>query len=108
MSVSLRWSVLTVALALTATTIGIARQLPDTIPGAAEGPLTERPRFHAPFSATATTIVHQRIEGKRLDRTATARFYRHSDGRVRIDYTPVGPAGNMKTVAVVVPNPYAP
>jgi hypothetical protein len=108
MLVRLRWSLLVFALGLTATTIVVASQLPDTIPGAAEGPLTERPRFHAPFSATATTIVHQRIEGQRIDRTATARFYRHSDGRVRIDYTPVGPAGSMNTVAVVVPNPYAP
>lgn len=99
---------LALGLALAASAIGVAYQLPDIIPGTAAGPLTERPRFHAPFSAIATTIVRQQTEGGRVERTATARFYRDSNGRVRIEYTPLEPAGKSTPMAVVVPNPYAP
>jgi hypothetical protein len=101
------WFLLALVLGLTAAT-GVASQLPDIIPGTAEGPLTERPRFHTAFSATATTIVRQRTEGGRVDRTATARFYRDSNGRVRIEYTPLEPAGKATPMAAVVPNPFAP
>jgi hypothetical protein len=103
-----RWSLLVLALGLGATTAGSASQVADAPPDALLGPLSAAPRFHAPFSATATTVVQQRTDRGLIERSATARYYRDSNGRVRIEYTPVTQTGRGTTIAVVVPNPYAP
>jgi hypothetical protein len=50
------------------------------------GPLTRPSVSEAPFSADATTTVHATLgDGTRLDQTTTERFYRDSDGRVRVE-----------------------
>ena len=59
--------------------------LPDESIG---GPLTRPSVPGAPFSADATTTVHATFrDGTRLDQTTTERFYRDSDGRVRVERT---------------------
>ncbi len=101
-------SLVALVLGLSATTVGIAKQISDTPTDDLLGPLSVAPRFHAPFSARATTIVLQRTQDGPLERTTTARYYRDSNGRVRIEYTPVVQSGQSSPIAVVVPNPYAP
>ena len=50
------------------------------------GPLTRPSVSGAPFSADATTTVHATLgDGTRLDQTTTERFYRDSEGRVRVE-----------------------
>jgi hypothetical protein len=52
----------------------------------AGSPLARPPVVGAPFSADATTIVKQTLsDGTRVDRTAFARYYRDSAGRVRVE-----------------------
>ncbi len=49
-------------------------------------PLTGPPVRGAPFSAEATTTVQQTLrDGTRIDRAATARYYRDGAGRVRVE-----------------------
>jgi hypothetical protein len=50
------------------------------------GPLAAGPVPDAPFSAVATTIVRRSLpNGTRIDRTATARYFRDRLGRVRVE-----------------------
>jgi hypothetical protein len=50
------------------------------------GPLSGRPIFESAFSADATTTVHQTQEnGTRIERRATARYYRDRAGHVRVE-----------------------
>ena len=50
------------------------------------GPLSGPAVLDAAFSATATTTIRQTLaDGTRIDRTTTARYYRHADGRARIE-----------------------
>ncbi len=50
------------------------------------GPLTAGPIADAPFSAVATTIVRRSLpNGTRIDRTATAGYFRDRLGRVRVE-----------------------
>jgi hypothetical protein len=60
----------------------------------------------APFSAEATTTVRQALrDGTRVDQAATARYYRDSAGRVRVEQT-IGTAnGQSQTVILVAPDP---
>src|ERR671919_1840191 len=79
---------LSVGLCLAATTsaVSFAQHVgPDeTIGGPLVGHLL--PFLNAPFSAEAiTTVNHQLPNRTRLERTATARYYRDSKGRVRVE-----------------------
>jgi hypothetical protein len=50
------------------------------------GPLSGPAVLDAAFSAMATTTIRQTLaDGTRIDRTTSARYYRHADGRVRIE-----------------------
>jgi hypothetical protein len=99
---------LALAVGFGATTVAIANQVSDASANDLLGPLSVAARFDAPFSATATTVILQRTpEGGTLERSTTARYYRDTNGRVRIEYTPVAQSERTTTVAVVVPNPYA-
>jgi len=56
------------------------------------GPLTGPPVLNAPFSAEATTTIRQTLkDGTRIERRGTARYYRDSAGRVRVEQTIVDP-----------------
>src|SRR3954463_16797264 len=53
---------------------------------AAGGPLTGPAVPNAPFSADATTTVHQTLsDGRLIERIATARYFRDREGRVRVE-----------------------
>ena len=55
------------------------------------GPLTGPPVFDAPFQADATTTVsHTLSDGTKMNRRATARYYRDRAGRVRVEQTFIG------------------
>ena len=55
-------------------------------PNVVGGPLTGPPVPAAPFSAEATTTVQQTLaDGTRIDASATARYYRDREGRVRVE-----------------------
>jgi hypothetical protein len=95
------------ALPLTA----FAQDRPDPY-GAFVGPFSRtRPALGAPFSADATTIIRQtEPDGRRRRRQATARYYRDSMGRVRVEYNvPAdGSRGNVtasKRMAMLLPDP---
>ena len=80
-------AVVALAAACVATVFGQDR-LPDESIG---GPLTLPPVSGAPFSADATTTVHVTLrDGTRLDQTTTERFYRDSEGRVRVERSMAG------------------
>lgn len=58
------------------------------------GPLTGPPVLDAPFSADATTTLQQTLgDGTRIQRRATARYYRDRLGRVRVEQTIIGLEG---------------
>jgi hypothetical protein len=77
----------------------------------AGGPLTGPPVRNAPFSADATTTVRQTLgDGTRIQRVATARYYRDLDGRVRVEQSIVGleeldPGAASRVRTTVWPNP---
>ena len=75
---------LALCLAVTGSIAGFAHQVRiEVIGGPLLGPL---PFLNAPFSAEAiTTVNHELPNGTRLERTATARYYRDSSGRVRVE-----------------------
>src|SRR4051794_23206235 len=51
------------------------------------GPLSGLPVRDAPFSADATTTARLTLrDGTRVDQTTTARYYRDSVGRVRVEF----------------------
>lgn len=57
----------------------------------AGGPLTGPVVRNAPFSADVTTTVRQTLgDGTRIERVATARYYRDMDGRVRVEQSIIG------------------
>lgn len=99
-------SAVTFALSVT-TTVAIAQSREPA--EATVGPFSGEPRFFAPFSADAVTRVVQRTpEGGRFERISMAKYYRDSFGRVRVEYAPgVDGGGDTRTVAMMVPNPYA-
>lgn len=78
-----RLLVLLAALAMPAA--GIAQTVPDRFP---EGsPLTRLPVYEAPFSAVAVTRANLRLpDGTRMNRRTTARYFRDTNGRVRIEH----------------------
>src|SRR5688500_336278 len=63
---------------------GFAQQIRiEVIGGPLVGPL---PFLNAPLSAEAKTTINRELpNGTRLQRTATARYYRDSNGRVRVE-----------------------
>jgi hypothetical protein len=75
------------------------------------GPLTGPPVVEAPFSADATTIVQQTLaNGTRIERRATARYYRDRAGRVRVEQMILGldalnPAAERQVRITVYPDP---
>jgi hypothetical protein len=71
----------------------------DNLAPALIGPFTDSPKFHAPFSADATTVVDH--AGTRQE--MRARYFRDSAGRVRVEYA--DGAGHL--IAMIMPNPYA-
>ena len=77
----------------------------------AGGPLTGPPTLDAPFSADATTTVRQSLgDGTRVERTATARYYRDRAGRVRVEQTisgrePLNPAAEREVRITIRPDP---
>jgi hypothetical protein len=80
-------AVLALAAAFAATAFGQGNPPSESI----GGPLTGTPVSGAPFSADATTTVHATLgDGTRLDQTTTDRFYRDSEGRVRVERLMVG------------------
>jgi len=99
-------TILALAFALCVTTVSLGQ---PQEPAGTLGPITGEPRFFAPFSANAITKVVQRTrEGGRFERIVEAKYYRDSFGRVRVEYAPSSNVvGDARTVAVVVPNPYA-
>jgi len=76
----------------------------------AGSPLARPAVLGAPFSADATTTVKQTLpDGTRVDRIASARYYRDSAGRVRVEQTirPVGSpnARASATLVILAPEP---
>lgn len=50
------------------------------------GPLTGPPVLDVPFSADATTtVVQTHADGRQIERTSSARYYRDGAGRVRVE-----------------------
>jgi hypothetical protein len=75
-------AILALASALGATALGQANLPAESIGGPLSGP----PVLGAPFSADATTTVHAILgDDTRLDQSTTARYYRDSAGRVRVE-----------------------
>ena len=75
-------AVLSLAAAVAATAFGQVNLPDESIGGPLTGPLV----LGAPFSADATTTVRATLgDGTRLDQTTTARYYRDSAGRVRVE-----------------------
>jgi len=106
MCLDLRLAILALTIALCVTTVSLGQ--PQEPAGTSVGPFTTEPRFSAPFSANAVTTVVQRTpEGGRFARKVVAAYYRDSFGRVRVEYTPSSNAGEARTMAIVMPNPYA-
>jgi hypothetical protein len=77
--------VLAVALAMPAAALAQTQTARDTFP---EGsPLTRLPVYEAPFSAVAVTRADLRLpDGIRLAQRTTARYFRDTNGRVRIEH----------------------
>ena len=81
-------AVLALAAALAATAFGQVNLPHESIGGPLSGP----PVLGAPFSADATTTVRATLgDATRLDQTTTARYYRDSAGRVRVERPMSGP-----------------
>ncbi len=77
---------LSIALALAVPTVTLGRQ--DSSPQNVGGPFTGPVVRGAPFSADATTTVRETLhDGTRIDQTSSARYYRDSAGRVRVEQT---------------------
>jgi hypothetical protein len=78
--------------------VGMVLCLAATVPAAGlaqhetiGGPLTGPPILDAPFSAEATTTLQQTLgDGTRIERRATARYYRDRIGRVRVEQAIIG------------------
>ncbi len=68
-------------------------------------PLAQPAVRNAPFIADATTVVKQTLrDGTRVDQTVTARYYRDSAGRVRIEQ--VVPSASGRTLLILLaPDP---
>lgn len=77
----------------------------------AGGPLTGPAVPNAPFSADVTTTVRQTLsDGTRIERIATARYYRDPQGRVRVEQSIIGleeldPGATSQVRTTVWPNP---
>src|SRR4051812_17155929 len=71
------------------------------------GPLSGRPIVDSAFSADATTTVQQTLEnGTRIERRATARYYRDRAGHVRVEQMLPGvdaqdPAGPRERITIL-------
>ena len=73
------------------------------------GPFSNTPIVNAPFSAEAMTIVTEKVENETRTSTGSARYYRDSMGRVRVEYeVPLAESHEgTKTVAMILPDPIA-
>lgn len=93
----------------TAIPVGVFGQESTPIPSG--GPLGGPPVLDAPFSADATTTVRQTLsDGTRIERRATARYYRDRAGRVRIEQMIMGlealnPAADRQVRITIYPDP---
>jgi hypothetical protein len=106
MCLNLGRSIPVFALTLCVTTVFLGHAQQSA--GLSVGPLSGEPRFFAPFAADAiTNIVQRRRDGGRAARRVVMKYYRDSFGRVRVEYTPTSTDDSARTVALVVPNPYA-
>src|SRR5688572_14136394 len=64
--------------------------------------------FNAAFSADAVTTVKQTLrDGTRIDQTATARYYRDSGGRVRVEQVVPGQTGQNRSLILIVSDPHS-
>ena len=89
---------------------GFAQTAPprDQVTG---GPFSGPAVTNAPFSADATTTLRQTLaDGTRITRTGTARYYRDSAGRVRVEQSIIGiaalsPAAEGQVRITVQPDP---
>ena len=85
---------------LTLWTTSYAQQAPSRdqtpwSPQTAGGPFTGPPVPHAPFSADATTTVNMTLEdGRYVNTSHTARYYRDGEGRVRVEQVAIGLDGS--------------
>jgi hypothetical protein len=71
-------------------------------------PLALPATFNAPFSADAVTTIKQTLrDGTRIDQTATARYYRDSGGRVRVEQVVPGQTGQNRSLVMLVPDPHS-
>jgi hypothetical protein len=97
------------ALALAVPTVTLGRQAspPQDVGGPFTGPVVR----NAPFSAEATTTVRETLhDGTRIDQTSTARYYRDSAGRVRVEQTVINfeglnPGADKQVRITIAPKP---
>lgn len=101
-----------VCLAAAIPTVGYGQQSAAADPNdSVGGPLTGPPVLNAPFSADATTTVQQTLgDGTRINRNATARYYRDRMGRIRVEQTIMGlealnPAADRQVRITIDPEP---
>jgi len=79
----------------------------DVVGGPLSGPVV----LNAPFSAEATTTVHQTLsDGTRIERKGAARYYRDRAGRVRVEQAIMGldaltPAADGQVRITIYPDP---
>lgn len=88
----------TLCLAAAVRAVGVAQ------PEEVGNPLTRTPVLDAPFTADATTTIQLAIgNGIRIDRRATARYYRDRAGRVRVEQTITSPAADGQVRVTIQP-----
>jgi hypothetical protein len=90
-----------VVLLVVAATTAVSGQW--TAPDISRGLFAATPVVNAPFSADAkTTITETRKDGTVVEHTITARYYRDSDGRVRVESDIVGAKAGQPSSFVVI------
>ena len=94
-----------------ATAIPVGASGQESTPVLSGGPLEGPPVLDAPFSADALTTVRQTLsDGTRIERTASARYYRDRAGRIRIEQMIMGlealnPAADGQIRTTIYPDP---
>jgi hypothetical protein len=97
---------LLLAVLATGNVVGFGRQADGTrrIDSAdVMGPFSYEPVTGRPFSARATTTITHTEDGRPHERVGIARYYRDSDGRVRVEYDV--PGDQRRVLAMLRPDP---